>query len=488
MKSAPIPPQGAARVRFPLYLKILLWFFLNVLSLFILFYLVLGARVGPGLEGLLQGFVGERIHSVSNVIGRDLRAFPPEDWNAILQKFSESYNVSFALFSREDRQIAGESMELPKDVSRQFVRPWKRERMNRVEDPPPPQGPLLLRRAGDPPAYWVALPIRIRPPGPPQDRSRAGSAMAILVVRSETLSGNGLLVDVRPWLWTGAGALVFSGLFWLPLVRGITRSISQMTEATGRIASGEFDISVDQHRNDELGRLGCSINRMAERLQGFVSNQRRFMGDIAHELCTPIARTQMALGALEVRTPEEHREYLRDADEEMEHMSAMVNELLSFSKASLTREEAELHSVALLPLIEAVAAREAPEAEVEIRVPERTSVLAEPGLLGRAVANVLRNAARYAASDGPIRIESRQKGREVTVTVTDSGPGVPAETLPKIFDPFFRPEEARTRESGGTGLGLAIVKTCVEACRGRVAARNLSPKGFEVVITLGTGE
>ena len=101
----------------------------------------------------------------------------------------------------------------------------------------------------------------------------------------------------------------------------------------------------------------------------------------------------------------------------------------------------------------------------------------------------MRNAVRYAGDAGPITITALpahgDDGAEiVSLTVADEGLGVPPETLARLFDPFFRPETARTRETGGVGLGLAIVKSCVEACGGRVSARNREPCGLELVFTL----
>ncbi len=482
------------KVRFPLYLKILVWFFLNILAVGLLAYFALGIQIGARLDALLLGPARERLRSLAEVIGRDLRRAPFDEWDGVLLKFSESYGVDFALLTPDGKWIAGTPMQLPDQLKSKLAEdnPERRgQRFKETQWPLDHHGrhkyrPIFFRRAGAENHYWVGIPFRLRR-SPRWDHHPDAALLrsAILVMRSETLSANGLLIDARPWVWTGIGALVFSIVFWLPFVGGITRSIAQMTRATGRIAGGEFDVTVDTRRSDELGRLGGSINQMAERLKGFVNGQRRFMGDIAHELCTPIARARMALGALEVRTPEEHRHYLEDAEEEMEQMSNMVNELLSFSKASLARiVDTAREPVALAPLTEQVIAREAEKASFNVNIPADLMVIAEPGLLARAIANIIRNAIRYAAESGPIDVSARQHHSKVTLTISDQGPGVPADSLPQLFDPFYRPEEARTRESGGTGLGLAIVKTCVEACGGHVTARNLSPSGFAVEIVL----
>lgn len=190
-------------------------------------------------------------------------------------------------------------------------------------------------------------------------------------------------------------------------------------------------------------------------------------------------------------------------------MSALVTELLSFAKADVGGANLELKPVALADAVFRAVERESPGgAGVVVDIPAGLRVQAEADLLVRALANVIRNAIRYASpagaagagaearysfrplvqSDGraagPITVSALERDGHIVVSIADHGPGVPEETLHRLFDPFFRPEAARTREGGGTGLGLAIVKSCVEACGGTVSARNISPHGLQVDFTL----
>jgi two-component system sensor histidine kinase CpxA len=110
--------------------------------------------------------------------------------------------------------------------------------------------------------------------------------------------------------------------------------------------------------------------------------------------------------------------------------------------------------------------------------------MADSELLVRALSNLLRNAIRHGGSSGAISVTARREGEEVSIRITDRGPGVPEEELPKLFDAFYRLDRSRTRETGGVGLGLTIVKTCVESCQGSVVARNHPPHGLEVEIRL----
>ena len=269
------------------------------------------------------------------------------------------------------------------------------------------------------PIYWVGIRI------PVADGEQPRRLQTTLLAASPSLGGGGLFVDARPWLFVALVAVLLSALLWVPFVRGLTHSIGELTGATERIAEGQYDILVRAKRRDELGRLGHAVNRLAGRLGGFVTGQKRFLGDVAHELCSPLARLQMALGILEERAEERHRPCLEDLRTEAQEMSQLVNELLS-----------------------------------------------------------LRNAIRYAADAGPITLTARVENEQVRISVADCGPGVPPESLSKLFDPFYRVDSSRTRQTGGAGLGLTIVRSCMEACGGQVTAHNRAGGGLEVSLYL----
>jgi two-component system sensor histidine kinase CpxA len=195
----------------------------------------------------------------------------------------------------------------------------------------------------------------------------------------------------------------------------------------------------------------------------------------------------MALRVLEQRSGDAQQGYVNDVREEVRHMFSLVNGQPSFTKAGLRSKEIELRPGPLAGLCSRVIDREAREkAGIIMNVDPGLAVLADLDLLARAVANVLRYAgdAGDAGDAGPIVLTAATRGAEVLFSVTDRGPGVPRESLHRLFDPFYRPETARTRESGGAGLGLAIVKNCVEARGGSVAVKNAQPSGLGVTMTL----
>ena len=480
-------------LRFPLLAKILLWFFLNLVVLGVVFYAVFRMQFRLGLDSLLAGRSGERIQALGDVINAELKNKPTRAWDESLKNFGNAYQADFLLFRADGQQVAGVHTTLPTEIRTKLAEP-RGTGEGTGRGPPPGRGPWrnvtvgvshataqakFFVHAGEPERYWVGVCL-------PLSESVQGRAWPLtLLVASDSLSLGGLLFDSTPWVVVGFGALLFSVLFWLPLVRNVTRSLGYMTRATEQIAEGQFEARVNERRRDELGRLGQAINRMAARLAGFVTGQKRFLGDIAHELCSPLARMQVALSILEERADEQQKAYVTDVREEVEQMSGLVNELLSFSKAGLRQKELTLEAVPLASLAREVIAREVPAtSQVEIAIADTLRVLAEPELLRRALANVLRNAVRYAGHAGPIHVAAVARGDAVILTVADQGPGVKDDVLPQIFDPFFRGEASRSRDSGGAGLGLAIVKSCVEACQGRVSARNLTPTGLCVQLAL----
>jgi two-component system, OmpR family, sensor histidine kinase CpxA len=333
-------------------------------------------------------------------------------------------------------------------------------------------------RAGTPASYWVGVRV------PFAAADRGFPVPAKLVVRVNSMWALLHLLNLQSWLLAGSAVVVLSVLFWLPLVRGITRSVGQLTKATEQIAEGRFETRVNARRRDELGKLGESVNRMATRLDVQMKGQKRFLGDVAHELCSPLARLQMATGILAEQAPANIQETVTDVREEVQQMSSLVNELLAFTKAGLRPRDVVCQPVQLAALAREVLAQENAGERVTLNIADPLCATAEHDLLARALANLVRNALRYAGEAGPITVTARTENDRVAILVEDNGPGVPAGDLDRLGEPFFRPELARTRETGGVGLGLAIVRNSVSACGGEVRFANRTPRGFRAEIRL----
>lgn len=467
-------------MRVPLYLKAVGWLLFTLLVVAIAAAWFAGSQLNIRIGDVVSGAASAQLRPLAQLIESEIEGKPPRTWPNILKTYEDAYSVSIGLFRPDGSPVVPKFGKLPPQIQKRFPAilggPPENAPQNERGEPrgerPPPRLPIL--HTNSPNAYWALLPIELEPPAPELPKPHA-----ILVIRSESPSAGGLFFDARPWILGAAGLIVLSAILWIPFIAGMTRTISQMKSATRRMAEGRFDVMVRRMPNDELGELGHSINRMATKLDGYISGQKRFIGAIAHELCAPLARMQLALGILERRTNDE--ESVRDLREEADHMNDLVSEALAFSRASTTSAVRSV-PVGLADLATRVAKREgASDRTIEVEIDPQISALGDEHLLDRALGNVVRNALRY--SEGDIRISAVRQDDQVALTVADSGPGIPDSEIEHIFEPFFRLDPSRNRETGGTGLGLSIVRACVESCGGTVACRNLNP-GFEVTLRI----
>lgn len=498
-----------------LYARILFWLLVNVIVLGAGFWIVLQWQFREGMQGALGGIVGDRLQAIGREIHAVLITTKRTDWDRIFKEFSEKKGVQASLISVPIRHVAGTKVEMPEPMQRLMREmfpelnrrppPDSNAKDNRPPHPPqdeldalifggdfpPGIGPpprqdeppnidsvmpqklnTFMLPVGTPPVYYTGIRL---PLVPGWDR-REGPL--ILMIVTHRITGGGLFFDVRPWLLGLFGAMAVSALLWLPFVSNITASIRANMQSMEQIAKGQFNVRVPETRSDELGRLSHAVNQMAVQIDGIVRGQKRFLGDIAHELCSPIARMEMSLGILEDQLADRDAIRLADVREELRQISLLVNELLSFSKSSLGQDVKAPEKVLLLTLVDEVVGMEAiPTHCLRLSLPRDLSVKAVPDLLRRAVSNILRNA-RLHAPDSDIEITATRKGDGVVLTIADQGPGVPAESLPRLFDPFYRVDSSRDRQTGGTGLGLAIVKTCMATCGGTVTVNNREPHGL----------
>jgi two-component system sensor histidine kinase CpxA len=498
------------KARVSISAKILLLSFMNVFLLVLVFAAFVRIQYRLDLSSLLLSPGRDRILALSRLIALQLPDTDRKDWDRLLAGYTATTHASACLFDREGIQLAGPPVSLPEAVLAQMrhdhgppagpeggggrkseagppgvltaperISPGRDWHSESDHPPPPPPFPVFLVRVSPPPRYWVGVHV------PVFERSAMGRNEMTLVWTFPSLWTNTFFFDYTPWLAAALAVILVSAACWLPLIRGLSHSIFQLTAATGAIAEGKLDTRVSLRRRDELGQLSEAINRMAERLAGFVHGQRRFLSDVAHELCSPIARIQVSLGILDQHAPDNQKLYVEGVQEEVEHMSGLVNELLLFSRAQLSPSSTALTRVNVADTVRRVLEREAGEGiRIETQIDQQIEVLAHPEYLLRSLANVVRNAIRYAGECGPIVITATEKHGMVLITVADQGPGIPEAELEAVFKPFYRPEDARQRETGGVGLGLAIVKTCIEACGGKVYCRNRPTKGLAVEIQL----
>lgn len=289
--------------------------------------------------------------------------------------------------------------------------------------------------------------------------------------------------------------LLTGGLFCYGLASYLTTPIRKLRGTTHEFADGNLGARAAVRlvkRRDEIGQLGSDFNTMAERLQSMVAAQHRLLGDISHELRSPLARMSVALELARKRSGSDAKSALDRIEHEAENLNEMIGHLLKLTRLESGTDGLRRTEVDLAQLVREVA----DDADFEARSRNRSvhvvtcdncSTKGTEELLRSAVENVVRNAVRYTAEGTEVEVALRfQNGSEnsAVISVRDHGQGVPEEAMEKIFHPFYRTEDARDRESGGSGLGLAITSRAVRLHGGSVRAVNAATGGLEVTISL----
>jgi len=309
-----------------------------------------------------------------------------------------------------------------------------------------------------------------------------------------------------PRLFLGPRGLPIPGLIMLSISSGLvcyllawflTMPVVRLRAATRQLAAGDLTArsgASNLGRSDEVAGLMRDFDAMAERLEGLVKAQSRLLNDISHELRSPLARLNVALGLARQRSNVESAVMLDRIELEAGRLNELIGRLLTLARL----EDGEQRAPSTPVLLEEVVLSVAEDAEFEAQerhchvhsdIPAgHWEVPGDASLLHSAVENVVRNAVRYTREGSTVEIHLEKKesstGSEAVVRVTDCGDGVPPDALKKLFQPFYRLDDARGRQTGGVGLGLAITERAVRFHGGRVAAANRAEGGLVVEIHL----
>ncbi|MCX5794218.1 MAG: ATP-binding protein [Elusimicrobia bacterium] len=294
-------------------------------------------------------------------------------------------------------------------------------------------------------------------------------------------------------------ALAVLACAWL-LVHMQNRAVSRITQAAERLAAGDWSARVGPLRDDEIGRLGRSLDQLAEKVQKDLAALRRsetvrkdFTANVSHELRTPLAAIKAFAETLRggaAEDPDHRMEFLEEIERNADRMTRLVDDLLTLSALDSGARPPAAESVDLMRLAAEVTATLKPLAgrkELGLRLePFRDvpPVRGDRGQLKQVLTNLLDNAIKFTPEKGLVRVSAACAEGRVTVAVQDTGIGIPAEDLPRIFERFYRVDKARSRELGGTGLGLAIVKHIVEAHGGSVAVESRPGEGSTFRVSL----
>lgn len=288
--------------------------------------------------------------------------------------------------------------------------------------------------------------------------------------------------------------VIASLLFGVFLAWYVARPIRRLRDGFAALSAGRMDARVAPlmgSRRDEVADLGRDFDHMAQQLQTLVGSQRSLLHDVSHELRSPLARLQAAIG-LARQNPQRIESSFERIEREAQRLDELVEQLLTLSRLDVNVDEGPLARVERTDLIDLVASiaadaqfeAQASDRQVTFAATDEASADVRPELLHRAVENVVRNAVKYTAPGTTVEVRAglAPGGGAFVVRVCDRGPGVPADELETIFQPFYRSASAPT--GPGFGLGLAITRRAIEAHGGTALARLRDGGGLEIELAL----
>lgn len=317
-----------------------------------------------------------------------------------------------------------------------------------------------------------------------------------LVTRGKSRHFDSFIMQLPNWLKLAIPIFVSSLLAWL-LARTLSKPILAIKRAATDIGNGKLDARVENahKRKDELGSLATSFNTMAEKLSQNLTANQRLLADVSHELRSPMTRLQLAVGLAQqsINNPELQKKHLARCELEVTRLDEMISDVLSLSRLENTFQKVNFQTVCLDTLLADICQDcqyLADEKNILITTNDffTLNLLADQNLLSSALSNVIINAIKYSPKSSEVTISmhstTHNQQNSIDIIISDNGNGVPQDSIEKLFQPFYRVDEARDRNSGGTGLGLAIAQQAVLAHNGEIKAKNKVNGGLSVTITL----
>jgi signal transduction histidine kinase len=323
------------------------------------------------------------------------------------------------------------------------------------------------------PLFLVRLP-----PRPPEERTLARMFRNRVI---ETL------------IYPALGLLLFaSGVsFWI--VRRFNRSVRKLEAATRKVADGDLDFHLPVRGNDEVSSLTRSFDRMRTALKEEFARRARFIMGVSHDLRTPLTLIQGYVEAVSdglADDPDTRRRYLSIVQDKTRALDGMVTDLIEFVRMDTGEWKLTHRPVRLASFLRPIAQRYAEDAAIlrrsfghAIELPEELEVSMDEALMGRALENLIGNAIRYTGEGGSIGLRASIEDGVPVLTIRDTGIGIPAEDIPRIFDPFYRGTNSRREQ--GFGLGLATVKSIVEGHGWTIDVSSEVGKGTTFRIVMG---
>jgi signal transduction histidine kinase len=298
--------------------------------------------------------------------------------------------------------------------------------------------------------------------------------------------------------WVGLPLLVcgvIAGLLSLGMIqllaRGMTSPLRDMASATRAMARGEYDRRVIESSRDEVGELARAFNRMAAELAEVDRMRKDLIANVSHELRTPLTALQATLENIVDGVAPADQATLQTMHAQTQRLGRLVEQLLDLSRLESGSVPLNLQPFAVKPMLEQTVreSKLSPDRgdRIAIRLavePSDLVIVGDAERVHQVVTNILNNALRHSPSDGSIEVMAGTNSDGVRIEVSDEGPGIPAEEAGRVFERFYRSDQARTSRDGGSGLGLAIAKWIVDMHGGDIRAEPRTPRGCRMVVTL----
>lgn len=289
-------------------------------------------------------------------------------------------------------------------------------------------------------------------------------------------------------LITAIVMIMLSVAFTLPLARHFVSPIQKITDFVHNLSRGSYEAKLTIKRSDEFSKLANDINELSTTLKENDNIRKRWLADISHELRTPLAILRGEIEAMVDGIRPSNQQNLASLQQEAIHLSNLVDDLYELSSADIgglryQKEKIDLGRVLQQQLEHHTAISAERGLTLELNLTSGIFIYADIKRFNQLIDNLIDNACKYTDAKGVISIKLKADKHVVTLVIEDSAPGVPEESLNKMFDHLFRVEDSRNRKTGGSGLGLAIVKRIIDAHQGTIVARHSSLGGVQITMT-----
>ncbi len=305
-----------------------------------------------------------------------------------------------------------------------------------------------------------------------------------------------LTTNLQVFFWSATTVLALAFAATYVLTYRLVRPLKQMAEATRRFAEGDFSYRLTVRGRDEVAQLAAALNSMAASLSSVEGTHRQFVGNVSHELKTPMTTISGFIdGILDGTIPPERRDhYLQIVSDEVKRLSRLVRSMLDLSRIdsgamTLTRTRFDLSELCCTTLLSFEQRLEEKQITVEgLENAGRCYVLADRDLIGQVVYNLIDNATKFINEGGTLTLSLQPQGRLVSCRIRNTGPGISAEELPHIFDRFYKSDRSRGLDKSGAGLGLYIVKNIISLHGGEITVRSAEGEYCEFCFRLSAAE